>query len=44
MPLYVDFMRNLYHTSKDPIELMCWTEIYIVWKNAAIIVKMSQIL
>lgn len=24
--LYVDFMRNLYHTSKDPIELMCWTE------------------
>jgi predicted phosphate transport protein (TIGR00153 family) len=25
--LYVDFMRNLYHTSKDPIELMCWTEI-----------------
>ena len=25
--LYVSFMRNLYHTSKDPIELMCWTEI-----------------
>jgi predicted phosphate transport protein (TIGR00153 family) len=25
--LYVDFMRNLFHTSKDPIELMCWTEI-----------------
>lgn len=25
--LYVDFMRNMYHTSKDPIELMCWTEI-----------------
>jgi predicted phosphate transport protein (TIGR00153 family) len=25
--LYVDFMRNLYHTSKDPIELMCWTEV-----------------
>lgn len=25
--LYVDFMRNLYHTSTDPIELMCWTEI-----------------
>jgi uncharacterized protein Yka (UPF0111/DUF47 family) len=25
--LYVEFMRNLYHTSKDPIELMCWTEI-----------------
>jgi hypothetical protein len=25
--LYVDSMRNLYHTSKDPIELMCWTEI-----------------
>lgn len=26
--LYVDYMRNLYHTSKDPIELMCWTEIF----------------
>lgn len=25
--LYVELMRNLYHTSKDPIELMCWTEI-----------------
>jgi len=25
--LYVDFMRNLYRTSKDPIELMCWTEV-----------------
>lgn len=25
--LYVDFTRNLYRTSKDPIELMCWTEI-----------------
>jgi predicted phosphate transport protein (TIGR00153 family) len=25
--LYVDSMRNLYHTSKDAIELMCWTEI-----------------
>ncbi len=25
--LYVDSMRNMYHTSKDPIELMCWTEI-----------------
>ncbi|MGB4661364.1 MAG: DUF47 family protein [Mobilitalea sp.] len=25
--LYVDTLRNLYHTSKDPIELMCWTEI-----------------
>lgn len=25
--LYVDFMRNLYHTSTDPVELMCWTEI-----------------
>lgn len=25
--LYVDSMRKLYHTSKDPIELMCWTEI-----------------
>ncbi|MDF2537659.1 MAG: hypothetical protein K0S76_680 [Herbinix sp.] len=25
--LYVAFMRNLYHSSKDPIELMCWTEI-----------------
>jgi uncharacterized protein Yka (UPF0111/DUF47 family) len=25
--LYVDSMRNLYHTSKDPIELMCWTEV-----------------
>ena len=25
--LYVDSMRNLYHTSTDPIELMCWTEI-----------------
>ncbi len=25
--LYVTTMRNLYHTSKDPIELMCWTEI-----------------
>jgi predicted phosphate transport protein (TIGR00153 family) len=25
--LYVDSMRNLYHNSKDPIELMCWTEI-----------------
>lgn len=25
--LYVDFMRNLYHTSKDPIELMTWTEV-----------------
>jgi predicted phosphate transport protein (TIGR00153 family) len=25
--LYVEFMRNLYLTSKDPIELMCWTEI-----------------
>jgi len=25
--MYVDFMRNLYHTSTDPIELMCWTEI-----------------
>jgi len=26
--LYVDFMRNLYHTSTDAIELMCWTEIF----------------
>jgi uncharacterized protein len=25
--LYVNFMRNLFHTSTDPIELMCWTEI-----------------
>lgn len=25
--LYVDSMRNLYHTSTNPIELMCWTEI-----------------
>lgn len=25
--LYVASMRNLYHTSKDPIELMCWTEV-----------------
>ncbi|MHB8128813.1 MAG: DUF47 domain-containing protein [Mobilitalea sp.] len=25
--LYVDSMRNLYHTSTDPIELMCWTEV-----------------
>jgi uncharacterized protein len=25
--LYVDLMRNLYQTSKDPIELMCWTEV-----------------
>ena len=25
--LYVDTMRNLYQTSKDPIELMCWTEV-----------------
>jgi len=25
--LYVDSLRNLYHTSKDPIELMCWTEV-----------------
>ncbi len=25
--LYVDLMRNLFQTSKDPIELMCWTEI-----------------
>ncbi|MDF2484792.1 MAG: hypothetical protein K0R46_960 [Herbinix sp.] len=25
--LYVDSMRNLYHTSQDPIELMCWTEV-----------------
>lgn len=25
--LYIDIMRNLYHTSKDPIELMTWTEI-----------------
>ena len=26
--LYVDSMRNLYHTSSDPIELMCWTEVF----------------
>lgn len=26
--LYVESMRNLYRTSKDPIELMCWTEIF----------------
>lgn len=26
--LYVDSMRNLFHTSKDPVELMCWTEIF----------------
>jgi predicted phosphate transport protein (TIGR00153 family) len=26
--LYVDFMRDLFHNSKDPIELMCWTEIW----------------
>ncbi len=25
--LYIDIMRNLYQTSKDPIELMTWTEI-----------------
>jgi predicted phosphate transport protein (TIGR00153 family) len=25
--LYVDSMRNLFHTSNDPIELMCWSEI-----------------
>jgi len=25
--LYVDSIRNLYHNSKDPIELMCWTEV-----------------
>jgi uncharacterized protein len=25
--LYVDTMRNLFHTSNDPIELMCWTEV-----------------
>jgi predicted phosphate transport protein (TIGR00153 family) len=25
--LYVDSMRDLYHNSKDPIELMCWTEV-----------------
>ncbi len=25
--LYVDLVRSLYQTSKDPIELMCWTEI-----------------
>ncbi len=25
--LYVDTMRNLFQTSKDPIELMCWTEV-----------------
>lgn len=25
--LYVDSMRNLFHSSKDPIELMCWSEI-----------------
>jgi predicted phosphate transport protein (TIGR00153 family) len=25
--LYVASMRNLYQTSKDPIELMCWTEV-----------------
>ena len=25
--LYIDIMRNLYHTSKDPIELMTWTAI-----------------
>ncbi len=26
--LYVDSMRKLFQTSKDPIELMCWTEIF----------------
>lgn len=26
--LYVDSMRNLFHSSKDPVELMCWTEIF----------------
>jgi len=26
--LYVDSMRNLFHGTKDPIELMCWTEIF----------------
>lgn len=25
--LYVDFMRDLYHNSTDPIELMTWTEV-----------------
>lgn len=25
--LYIDIMRNLYHTSTDPIELLTWTEI-----------------
>jgi len=26
--LYVDSMRKLFQSSKDPIELMCWTEIF----------------
>jgi len=26
--LYVDSMRNLFQNSKDPVELMCWTEIF----------------
>jgi len=26
--LYVDSMRNLYLGTKDPVELMCWTEIF----------------
>lgn len=26
--LYVDSMRKLFQNSKDPVELMCWTEIF----------------
>ena len=33
--LYVDLMRDLFHTSKDPIELMCWTEIWHRFEKCA---------
>jgi len=25
--LYVDMVRDLFHTSKDPVELLCWSEV-----------------
>lgn len=31
--LYVDSMRNLYLGTKDPVELMCWTEIFHRFEN-----------
>ncbi|MGE5678155.1 MAG: DUF47 domain-containing protein [Pseudomonadota bacterium] len=33
--LYINGVRNLYKTSKDPIELMIWTEIYLLLEKCS---------